>query len=53
MNKDEQLKQIIENLYNGFDSAALLSTNKDGSLNLVREESSNSSFVMFDSECEG
>ena len=28
MDKDEQLKQIIKNLYDGFDSAALLSATK-------------------------
>lgn len=52
MNKDEQLKQVIKNLYDGFDSAALLSTNKDGSLTVVREEKSNYSFLVFDSECD-
>ena len=52
MDKDEQLKQIIKNLYDGFDSAALLSANKDGSLTVVREEKSNYSFVVFDSECD-
>ena len=52
MDKDEQLKQVIKNLYDGFDSAALLSTNKDGSLNVVTEECSNYSFIAFDSECD-
>lgn len=52
MDKDEQLKQIIKNLYDGFDSAALLSTNKDGSLNVVTEECSNYRFIAFDSECD-
>ena len=47
---DEQLKQIIKMLYDGLDSAALLSVNKDGSLNVVKEEQSNYSFVVFDRE---
>ena len=50
MKNDEQLEQIIKALYDGLDSAALLSVNEDGSLNLVKEEKSNYSFVVYDKE---
>ena len=48
MNKEKQLEQIIKALYSGLDSAALISVNKDGSLNVEREEQSDYSFVVFD-----
>ena len=50
MNKEKQLKEIIKNLCDGSDSAALLSVNKDGSLNVVKEEKSNYSFIVYDKE---
>ncbi len=50
MNKDEQLEQVIKALYDGLDSAALLSVNEDGSLNVVKEEKSNYSFIVYDKE---
>ena len=52
MNNDEKLKQIIEALYAGFDSAALLSVNKDGSLNVIKEEKSSYDFVVYEKHCE-
>ena len=52
MSKDEQLKQIIKNLYDGLDSAALIFTNQDGSLNVVREEQSSYTFLVYNKECE-
>ena len=51
MNKEEQLKEAMKSLYAGLDGAALLSTNEDGSLNVIREEQSDYSFVVFDSNC--
>lgn len=48
--KDEQLNQIIKDLCDGLNSAALMSVNKDGSLNVVKEERPNYSFIVFDSK---
>lgn len=48
MNKDEQLKQIIKDLCDGFNSAVLMFVNKDGSLNVVKEKRSNYIFIVFD-----
>lgn len=51
MNKEKQLKQIIKNLCDGSDSAALLSFDKDGSLKVVKEKKSSYSFIVFDEKC--
>lgn len=48
MNKEKELKEIIKNLYEGFDSAALFSSNKDGSLKVVKEEQSSCSFIVYE-----
>ena len=50
MKNDEQLERVIKALYDGLDSAALLSVNEDGSLNVVKEEKSNYSFIVYDKE---
>ena len=52
MNNDEKLKHIIEALYAGFDSATLLSVNKDGSLNVIKEEKSGHDFIVYEEHCE-
>ena len=52
MNNDEKLKQIIEALYAGFDSAALLSIDKDGSLNVIKEEKSSYDFIVYEKHCD-
>lgn len=48
MNKEKELKEIIKNLYEDFDSAALFSSNKDGSLKVVKEEQSSCSFIVYE-----
>ena len=48
MNKEKELKEIIKNLYEGFYSAALFSSNKDGSLKVVKEEQSSCSFIVYE-----
>ena len=48
MNKEKELKEIIKNLYEGFDSAALFLSNKDGSLKVVKEEQSSCSFIVYE-----
>ena len=52
MNQEEQLKQIIERLYKGFDGTALVSFNKDGSLNIETEKKSEYSFIVYDENSE-
>lgn len=46
MNKNKRLRQTIKNVYNGIDSATLLSANKDGSLKVIKEERSKYSFIV-------
>ena len=48
MNDEERLKKIIESLYAGFDSAALLIVDKDGSLNVIKEEKSSYDFIVYE-----
>ena len=52
MNQDKQLKQIIEKLCKNFDGTALVSFNKDGSLNIETEPKSEYSFVVYDENSE-
>lgn len=52
MDEEEKLKQIIKNLYEGFDGAALISNNKDGSVKVAKEKPSEYSFVVFDHDKE-
>ena len=51
MNKNKQLEQVVRNLCDGVDSAALLSINEDGSMNIVEEKQSDYDVEVYDEHC--